>query len=126
MHFPVALLTIASFLVSYRHWRGRDDLETFIGPSLALSVATFPLVFLAGLRDAGWSELWTELVWSAPLIWHAIVGTLTIVTYTIYFVVRQRWVATGNVPVNADVGFAISGFWLLLMTGLIAGEMVFG
>lgn len=125
VHFPIALLTIAAVLVYLRHGRGREDLETFIMPSLTTGVAIMPFVFLAGLRDAGWLDLWRDRAWDQPLLWHAISGTLTIILFVTYFAIRRTWVQQNYVRPKPDLYFSTAGLWLLLMTGLIAGEMVY-
>lgn len=125
VHFPIALLTIVAFLVFLRHGRGRDELETFIMPALTTGVAILPIVFLAGLRDAGWGDLWTDRAWDQPLMWHAIAGSTTIILFVVYFLLRRSWVAQNYVRPRADLYLSTAGLWLLIMTGLIAGEMVY-
>lgn len=126
VHFPIALLTIVTVLVYLRHGRGREEMETFIMPALTVGTAFMPLVFLAGLRDAGWGDLWRDRSWLEPLTWHAVSGTLTIVLFAAYLFVRRTWIQHDHVPGKADLYFSTAGLWLLLMTGLIAGEMVYG
>ena len=126
IHFPIALLSLVWVLVALRHWRNTDHLETYIQPALAVGVSILPVVVLTGLRDADWSVLFTDIDWRRPLVWHFITAITTSMVFVAYFFYRRRRLEAGTLTRRADINFATAGFWLLLMTGLIAGEMVYG
>lgn len=126
VHFPIALLTIVWILVAWRHWKDRPDLETYIRPALTTGVAVLPMVVLTGLRDAGWQDLVTDVSWRQPLVWHFIAAIASSIVFVAYWVFRRRHLEAGSLTARTDINFATAGFWTLLMTGLIAGEMVYG
>lgn len=125
VHFPIALLTIGWALVVWRHWRDRPHLDAFIMPALGVGVAFLPIVVVSGLRDADWVEFLLEPAWDDPLIWHVLAAIAAAVVFTVHFLRRRRWIDDGEIPARTDVNLVTGGMWLLLMTGLIAGEMVY-
>ncbi|MFM7044294.1 MAG: DUF2231 domain-containing protein [Ilumatobacteraceae bacterium] len=123
VHFPIAFLFTASVLIAVRHATGRALLERYIAPLLIVGVATLPIVMLAGLRDAGWLDLFRNADAGQPLIWHAIVSTCVAVSATSHAVVRAR--SDGSPDRLVDLSLAAATAWLLVTTGLLAGEMVY-
>lgn len=123
VHFPIAFLFTASVLIVVRHASGRALLERYIAPLLVVGVATLPLVMLAGLRDAGWLDLFRNADAGQPLIWHAFVSTCVAVSATSHVVVRAR--NDGRPDRRVDLSLAAVTAWLLVTTGLLAGEMVY-
>lgn len=124
VHFPIALLTIAWVLIYVRHWRDKTHLEPFIAASLGVGVASLPFTLVSGLRDARWGELIAEWDWGDPLSWHVLSALATAVVFTTLFLYRRSSNRSGSLSARRDVILASSGFWLLLMTGLIAAEVV--
>lgn len=124
VHFPIALLTIAWVLIYVRHWRARADLEPFIGASLGVGVASLPVTVLTGLRDARWMELLVDWEWDDPLTWHVLFALGATVVFSAHFVYRRSSRSSGALSARRDVVLASSGFWLLLMAGFIAAEVV--
>lgn len=124
IHFPIAFLATTSVLVGVRHAAGRESLERFITPLLVGGVVTFPVILVTGLRDAGWSTLWREADWSQPLPWHVVSGLTTMIVSTAYAIKRDPESEPMRAP--RDVGWAAATFWLLLTTGLLGGEVVYG
>lgn len=123
-HFPIAFLVSVSVLVCVRHAAGRSTLESLITPLLVAGVITFPVVLVTGLRDAGWATLWREADWSQPLPWHVVSGVTTMAVSTAYAIKRDP----EREPMRADrdIRWAAAMFWLLLTTGLLGGEVVYG
>jgi uncharacterized membrane protein len=124
VHFPIALLTIVWVLVYVRHWRARADLEPFIASSLLVGVASLPFTLLSGLRDARWGELLAGWEWGDPLSWHVLFALSSAVVFTAHFLYRRSSKRSGTLSARRDLLLASSGFWLLVMTGLIAAEVV--
>lgn len=123
VHFPVAFLFSAGVLTLWRHATGR---RSMVGPAAGLllaGVATFPVVVLTGLRDAGWGELFSTLDFGQPLPWHIVAAIVTMVTATGWLVASR--VLADTLTVRAECVLAGSTVWLLVMTGLLAGEVVF-
>lgn len=123
VHFPIAFLFTASVLIVVRHATARGRLESCISPLLVAGTLTLPVVILAGIRDAGWLDLFRDADPSQPLMWHALVAVLTTGSATTHVVLRSR--ADGRLSRTADLGFAVATAWLLVTTGLLAGEMVY-
>ncbi len=70
-------------------------------------------------------EFLIEVEWDQPLIWHFMVSMTAAVVFTVHaFWRRNRRVEGADRWV--DIGLTTVGFWLLILTGLIAGEMVYG
>lgn len=126
VHFPVALFTISFGLVHFRYWRGRSQVDDLIDLCLAGGVIALPLVILAGLRDAKWFELFNDVEWGQPLIWHFVAAMTTAAMFTTYLFWRRAALKQGTLTPLPDIGFVTISFWMLLLTGLIGGEMVFG
>jgi len=125
VHFPVAMLSATWGLVVVRHWTGSATWEGLVGPFEWIGVAFLPIVIISGLRDAEWLEFLIEVEWDQPLIWHFMVSMTAAVVFTVHaFWRRNRRVEGADRWV--DIGLTTVGFWLLILTGLIAGEMVYG
>jgi uncharacterized membrane protein len=123
VHFPIAFLFTAGVAVLLHHLLGRASLDRLAGSLIPLGVATFPLVVLTGLRDAGWGDFFRTLDMSQPLPWHVLAGVVTIVVSTGWWTARRMFADT--LTVRADCCFAGATVWLLVLTGLLAGEVVF-
>lgn len=124
VHFPVAFLFTAAVLVVVRHTTGRDRLERHIAPLIAVGVATLPFVVVAGIRDAGWLDLFTELDLGEPLVWHVLAALAMCASATAHLTVRIRHGAA--LAARTDIALALGTAWLLVLTGTLAGEVVFG
>lgn len=124
VHFPLALLTIGWVLIYFRHWGKRADLEPFIVASLGIGVAALPFTIISGIRDANWTELFTEWTWDDPLSWHFLAAITAAGIFTGHFFYRRKAVASGSLSARVDLGLTSLGFWLLLMVGLIGAELV--
>ena len=123
VHFPIAFLFTAGVAVLLHHLIGRASLDRLAGSLIPLGVATFPVVVLTGLRDAGWGDFFRTLDMSQPLPWHVLAGVVTIVVSTGWWTARRMFADT--LTVRADCVFAGATVWLLVLTGLLAGEVVF-
>jgi uncharacterized membrane protein len=127
VHFPIALLTITWALIVAGH-AGWGDSERWLTHAPTLEwigiIAFVPTVF-TGFYDAGWFELFDDAPLSQPLIWHVLAGLTTVAIYTTHAVWRRGRAIEGT-AVWIDLGLVSTGFWSLTMTGLLAGEVVFG
>jgi uncharacterized membrane protein len=123
VHFPIAFLFTASVLIVVRHATDRVVLERHIAPLLVTGVITLPVVMVAGLRDAGWLDLFRNADAGQPLIWHALVSICTAASAASHLAVRVR--SEGNPARILDLSLAATTAWLLMATGLLAGEMVY-
>lgn len=124
VHFPIAFLFTASVLVMVRHARGAAALERYITPLLAVGAATAPVIVLTGVRDAGWLDIVDDLDPSLPFLWHVVAGVMTLAAAISY---AWRRLGRGRgVSRRADLAWAAALAWLLIVTGLLGGEVVFG
>jgi uncharacterized membrane protein len=125
VHFPLAMLSVTWGLVVAHHWSGSETLERLVAPFEWIGVSFLPIVILSGLRDAEWFEFLIEVEWDQPLVWHFAISMTASVVFTIHAVWRRnRGVETAGRWI--DLGLTTTGLWLLILTGLIAGEMVYG
>jgi uncharacterized membrane protein len=127
VHFPIALLTLTWVLLVLGH-AGWGDSERWLAlvPTIEwIGVIAFAPTIVTGFRDAGWFSLFDDVAFSQPLIWHIMFGLATVVAYTAHAFWRHGRTIEG-VAVRVDLGLASAGFWMLIMTGLLAGEVVFG
>lgn len=122
VHFPIAFLTAGWVLTYVRHWRNRPSLEPYARTSLAVGVAALPFTIITGFRDANWSELFSDWVWSDPLMWHFLLAVGAAVLFTTHFALRT---VRSSISPRVDIVMTTAGVWLLVMTGLIAAEIVY-
>ncbi|MFZ9016166.1 MAG: DUF2231 domain-containing protein [Ilumatobacteraceae bacterium] len=127
VHFPIAMLTMAwlSIIAVHAGWGDTARWQTLIGPFEWIGVVSFVPTVLTGFRDAGWFDLFTFASWSQPLIWHVVLGSTTVVVFSVHALWRRERDVIGR-AVWFDVGVASVGFWGLVATGLLAGEVVYG
>lgn len=121
VHFPVALLTIAWALTTWRYWTGSDRFAETLGFVETAGVISLPFVIATGFVDADGFEVFTEAEWSEPLVWHALLGIAAAIVFTAHWWLRRR-----RPDARAEVALTSVGMWLLILLGVIAGEMVFG
>ena len=72
-----------------------------------------------------WLDVFETTSWSQPLRWHIVFGLLTVLLFTTHAVWRRQRDVVGS-AVRVDVGLASAGFWALVVTGLLAGKVVYG
>lgn len=124
VHFPIALLTLTWVFVLVGHLRPAMVPDLLVGWFEWIGIAFLPFTILTGIFDADGLGFLSERIWSQPLIWHflaAISASLVFVTHAIWR--RKRIVSKRSVWV--DTGLVTLGFWLLLVAGLLSGEMVY-
>ena len=126
VHFPIAMLTVAWVALVAGHvrpagpWMGRARLLETVG------VATLPVTIVAGFVDTRGVEFLTERRWDLPLIWHTVAACAAAAVFTAHWAWGRRPARTTGVGAPwLDVGLSTAGLWLLLLAGLIAGEMVY-
>jgi uncharacterized membrane protein len=127
VHFPIAMLTLAWVAIVAVHagWGDTSKWKAYIGPLEWFGVIALAPTVLSGFRDAGWMELFETASFSQPLIWHVLLGLLTALLFTVHAFWRRNRDVAGK-AVRLDVGLASAGFWALVVTGLLAGEVVYG
>lgn len=125
VHFPIAMLTVTWGLVVVHYWSGSAAVDRLVAPFEWIGVGFLPVVILTGFRDAEWLEFILEVEWDQPLIWHFIVSLTASVVFAVHVFWRWRRRTDGEGR-WVDLGLTTAGFWLLVVTGLIAGEMVYG
>ena len=126
VHFPVAMLTTAWAITLIGHLTGSTRGAQFAVGAEALGVAFLPIVLVTGFRDANGLSLLADIQWDRPLIWHAIIALVAAVLFTAHAAWRYRTGERRTARPGLDVGLSTAGFGALLLTGLIAGEMVYG
>ena len=130
MHFPIALLSLAwlclvvRYATGWREWERQGRLFELIG------LATLPFAILSAVIDTRGFEFLTRPRWDAPLIWHAMVGTASMVVFGLHVLwARRSGIAATAAPGAArrlvDLGAVTLGLWLVVLTAMIGGELVF-
>ena len=125
VHFPIAALTAVWVGLVARYALGKTSWEPHLMFLELVGVATLPFTIGLGFVDTRGAEFLLERNWDQPLIWHFIVAMSAAAVFSGHFMWRRRQAANRSVAVAWDLGLASAGMWLLLMTGLIAGEMVY-
>lgn len=124
VHFPMALFAVAWGLLVFGYvsgnliWNERARLFELFG------VASLPLVFATALIDTRGIEFVIKPRWDAPLIWHALSALVGAGLFVLHFFLSRD--KTKNLSLAWDLGLPTLGLWVLLATGLIAAEMIYG
>lgn len=126
VHFPVAMLSTAWALTVLGHVTGWSRGQALAGTVEWIGVAFLPLTILTGFRDADWLGFLADPQWDQPLIWHFMASTVAAVLFSAHAIWRHRVGTARASRPWVDLGLSSAGFWFVLVTGLIAGEMVFG
>lgn len=126
VHFPVAMFSMTWLLTVWRHATGSTRFVGLAESLELIGVAFLPATLLTGLRDADWGMLITEARLDQPMIWHAALGAVIAALMTTHYVWRRRATRAGRPAAGIDLGVLSVAFWLLVLTGLLAGEMVYG
>lgn len=125
VHFPLAMLAAAWVCILCRYglrdarWSARSRLLESVG------VATLPVTIIAGLIDTRGIQFVTDVRWDQPLIWHAIASLAAAATFTGHWWWQRTPRAATTRVALIDLGGATLGLWALVLTGAIAGEMVY-
>lgn len=126
VHFPVALLSLTWILTVSRHVTGSVRFVPLAETLELIAVLFLPITLLSALRDANWLTLFEEAKFDQPLIWHAILGGSLAILATAHLIWRRRATRAGSASPGIDLVVMTAVFWLLVATGLLAGEMVYG
>lgn len=125
VHFPIAALTAAwvCLLGGYvrPHGRWGDRAMLFEG----IGVATLPITVLAGLVDTRGFTFVRDTRWDQPLVWHVIVSLSASAAFLGHFFWRRGAPRSTRGGAVVDLVWATAAMWLLVLTGSIAGEMVY-
>jgi uncharacterized membrane protein len=126
VHFPLALLALAWLCLVIHYVRGSDVWSQRAGLLEAAGVVALLPTVVAGFVDTRGFGFMVHARWDAPLIWHAIGGLTSSAVFVGHYVWRRRLPErlSGSVAIW-DLGLVTMGFWLLVLTGTIAGEMVY-
>lgn len=126
VHFPVAMLSAAWVCLLLRHgttaprWADRARLFETIG------VIALPFTITAGFIDLRGLQPLTEMRWDQPLIWHVIAALTGSALFAAHaFATRRTGAATTGPPIAVDLGLSTAGLWLIVLAGMLAGEMVY-
>jgi uncharacterized membrane protein len=126
VHFPIALLSLSwAFGLAWQATATARWGELAVAFEW-LGLAFVPFTMVAGFLDAGGIDFLLEPRWDEPLIWHFLCSTGAAVLFAAHAAWRRRLGPITRPDPRLDLGLPTAGFWLLVMTGLIAGEMVFG
>lgn len=125
VHFPLAMLTAGWVCLLCRYglrderWGGQARTFETIG------VATLPVTIIAGFVDTRGFEFITNVRWDQPLVWHAIVSVIAAGVFAGHWW-WQRTARQASIRVAVvDLTWITLGLWALVLTGSIAGEMVY-
>lgn len=125
VHFPIAMLCAAwvCLLCRYglREARWGERARTFE----TIGVATLPVTIIAGFVDTRGFEFVTDVRWDLPLVWHAIVSLAAAVVFAGHWWWQRAVRSPSMRTAVTDLGWATLGLWGLVLTGAIAGEMVY-
>jgi uncharacterized membrane protein len=127
VHFPLALLALAWLCLVIHYVRGTDVWSQRAGLLEAAGVVALLPTIVAGFVDTRGFGFMLHPRWDAPLIWHSIGGLTSTAVFVGHYLWRRRLPElppTGGLAV-VDLGLVTVGFWLLVLTGTIAGEMVY-
>ena len=126
VHFPLALLALAWLCLVIHYVRGGDVWSQRAGLLEVVGVVALLPTVVAGFVDTRGFGFMIHARWDAPLIWHSIAGLTSTAVFVGHYLWRRRLSAlpTGALAV-VDLGLVTIGFWLLVLTGTIAGEMVY-
>lgn len=125
VHFPIAMLSAAWVGLIARYGFDKPRWEPQIMFLETLGVLFLPVTIALGFVDTrGFDFLW-DRHWDQPLIWHFVAAISAAMVFAVHFVWRRRPARNRDVRLVVDLGLATAGMWLLVMAGLIAGEMVY-
>lgn len=124
VHFPIALLTLTWAFVLAGYIRPAVAPDLLVGWFEWIGIAFLPFTIVTGIVDADGLGFLTERIWSQPLIWHFLAALSASIVFTGHAVWRRKR-AVSRRTVWIDTGLVTLGFWLLLVAGLLAGEMVY-
>ena len=125
VHFPIAMLSaawiglIGRYAMDKPQWEGRVMFLETVG------VLFLPVTVVMGFVDTRGFEFLLERQWDQPLIWHFITATAAVAVFTGHLLWRRGHAGNRKRTQGLDIVLSTAGMWLLLMTGLIAGEMVY-
>ena len=126
VHFPLALLALAWLCLVIHYARGG---EAWVQRARLLEIAgVIALVptIVAGFIDTRGFGFFVHARWDGPLIWHAIGGLVASAVFAAHLLWRGRQAGTLRASLAVlDIGLVTLGFWLLIFSGAIAGEMVY-
>lgn len=125
VHFPLAMLCAAWVCLLLRYGLRAESWGDRARTFETIGVATLPVTIVAGFVDTRGFEFLTDIRWDQPLVWHAIVSIVAAAIFGGHWW-WQRTGQTGSLrTAMIDLGWATTGLWGLVLTGAIAGEMVY-
>lgn len=124
VHFPIALLTLTWVFVLVGRLRPGIAPDLLVGWFEWIGIAFLPVTILTGIFDADGLGFLAERIWSQPLIWHFLAALSASIVFTSHAVWRRKRTVSDR-TVWIDTGLVALGFWLLLVAGLLSGEMVY-
>lgn len=126
VHFPLAMLAAAwvcalSLAVTGRTvWSQRTELFEAVG------VLALPVTIAAGFVDTRGLGPLLERKWDQPLIWHVLISLVAAAMFFGHLLWRRRQATPLRFPAAAvDIAWLTLGLWMLVLSGAIAGEMVY-
>ena len=125
VHFPIAMLTAAWVGLIARYGFDKPRWEHQIMFLETLGVLFLPVTIVMGFVDTRGFDFLVERHWDQPLIWHSIAATSAATVFAVHLLWRRRPGRNHDARLVVDLSLATAGMWLLVMAGLIAGEMVY-
>jgi uncharacterized membrane protein len=126
VHFPMAMLAAAWASLVLRYLTGRMRFADLGGTFELVGVLSLPLAVASGVVDTRGVSFLADPRWDAPLIWHVIGAIVAGGFFTAHYLWRRRALRNEQTPSRVpDLVLPTLGFWLLVVAGLIAGEMVY-
>lgn len=125
VHFPIAMLIAAWVCVLLRHGLGARVWDDRVRLFEVIGLVTLPLVIVAGFVDLRGFDAVLDPRWDQPLVWHLLAGLATAALFTTHWVWRRGRDVTAGSAAAVDVSLSTAAAWTLVLTGAIAGEMVY-
>lgn len=125
VHFPIAMFTITWGFLAFGYIKGQPEFRRKARMFEVIGVISLPFVVATGLIDTRGIDFLVNPRWDAPLIWHVITALAGASLFAAHFFWSKNKPETGR-SFFWDLGLPTLGLWVLLIAGLIAGEMIFG
>lgn len=126
VHFPLAMLSATWVCLLLWHGTGATTWWSRARIFETVGVLTLPVTIAAGFVDLRGIGPLTAARWDQPLIWHvlaALGGSTLFVAHAV--ITRRRLAGSTHASMAVDLGLATGGLWLIVLAGMLAGEMVY-
>jgi uncharacterized membrane protein len=124
VHIPLAMLVAAWVCWIVRYATGDAIWTTRAWTFEVVGAVGLPLSIVAALIDTRGLGFLSPPRWDAPLVWHAIAGLTATLVFGGHALWRWRR-PQSELGAASELSLTTAGVWLLVLTGLLGGELVF-